>query len=195
MPKIASIILAAGTSSRLGFPKQLVEYKGQTLVEDIVKNILSLNLESNICVTGSSREEVEAKIKDYDIITVYNKDFKKGMSESLKTGIRAVKEMQDIDAVMIALCDQPLIPSSHYQSLVEEYRKSHFNIICSKYDNSHGVPAIIDRKYFDELLDIEKGGAKAVITAHLSDSLIIDCSEAAFDIDTNADLESLQSEE
>lgn len=193
MSRIASILLAAGESSRLGFSKQLISFKGELLIESLARKIVSLSLPKNICITGAHKSEVQSAVESFDVETVHNEYYKNGMSSSIMKGVREVIMDEAIDAILIAVCDQPLIPTSHYQKLVEVYLETENKIVSSKYGDTYGVPAVFDRDFFQEMLSIDSGGgAKRIIKNNLKSTCFVQCEEAAIDIDTPKDYEALK---
>lgn len=193
MTNIAAIILAAGESSRLGFPKQLVSFNGELLIQNISRKICALELSKNICITGAKSVEVNTAIQDYHLEVIHNDYYHNGMSESIMKGIRNLLLDDQTDAALIVLCDQPLIPLSHYQALISAYTENNNKIVCSSYLDTLGVPAVFDRSCFRSLLTLDKGGgAKRIINEYIDDTISIPCSEAGFDIDTPEALASLK---
>ena len=123
---LAVLILAAGTSSRLGQAKQLVLYENQTLLENACKKALEIS--SNVFVVlGASKNECTEKIKDLQVNIIINNEYKKGLSSSIRIGM---KELLEYDKVLIMLCDQPFIPKNHFQKLLQN-SINNSKIICS----------------------------------------------------------------
>ena len=184
---IAVLILAAGTSSRLGQAKQLVIYKNKTLLENACAS--ALNISSNVYVVlGSSNIECLEKIKHLNVKVILNKEYKKGLASSIKAGI---KELILYEKVLIMLCDQPFIPNSHLKKLVKESASGN-KVICSSYNNKLVVPALFFKKHFISLLKLEGDkGAKDTIKNFEHTSILLK-DELSFDIDTVSDLEKLK---
>lgn len=183
---LAVLILAAGSSSRLGQAKQLVSYKDKTLLEHACET--ALNISSNVFVVlGASKNECLVKINDLKVNTIINNEYKTGLSSSIRIGI---EKLFVYDEVLIMLCDQPFIPKKHFQKLV---RKSLNNskIICSLYNTKLSVPAIFPKKHFNLLLSLSGDkGAKKIIENNEYISIELEDIHS-FDIDTNEDLEKL----
>lgn len=185
MSNIACIILAAGESTRLGSPKQLIPFNGELLIQNIARKVSSLNVCKTLCITGAENTRVQKALEKYDLKIVYNSYYKNGMSESLMKGIREIMVDVKIDAVLIALCDQPLIPISHYEELLDKFKSGDNSIVCSSYDDTFGVPAVFDRSCFRALLTLDQGGgAKRIIKEFKDQTSFITCKEAALDVDT-----------
>lgn len=193
MSQIASILLAAGESSRLGFPKQLISFQGELLIESLARKIVSLSLPKNICITGAHKSEIQNAVQPFQFETVHNEYYKNGMSSSIMKGVREIIMDEDIDAILITVCDQPLIPTSHYKKLIDVYLETENKIVSSKYGETYGVPAIFDRDFFQEMLSIDSGGgAKQIIKNNLKSTGFVQCEEASFDIDTPENYEALK---
>lgn len=121
---------------------------------------------------------------------IVNRDWQTGMASSIRVAIQALPD--SATAVMLMLCDQPLITAVQLQSLVNAWQASPAQIIASEYHQSIGVPAIFPASYFDQLLGLEGDkGAKSVLIKHQTDLIRILLPEAEFDIDTLADFQHL----
>ncbi|HEY2848047.1 MAG TPA: nucleotidyltransferase family protein [Pyrinomonadaceae bacterium] len=191
---IAIIILAAGSSSRLGRPKQLLEYRGQTLIRRVVESAANAKLGPIVVVTspelvGSIREQVTNET----VNIVSNSEWKTGMSSSIRVGLsNALQETPDLAAVILALCDQPRITSETFLNLVKSFRLGGKPIVASEYSGTLGVPALFDRSIFDELLALKgERGAKSLIMGHAPKVERVTVPEAAFDVNLVSDLDRL----
>ena len=193
-PEIGLILLAAGESRRLqGLSKQLLKFKEKTLIRLAAEQALG-SLAKIVCVVlGARSETVKEEIKDLQLESVINEDWLSGMSSSIKSGLNhLLKIAPNLSAVVLQLCDQPLITSEIINRLAQTYYDSGKGIIASEYDGTFGVPAVFDKSYFDELLNLnEQTGAKSIIKRHKEDVVLIETPEAAFDIDTREDYERL----
>ncbi|MDJ0645110.1 MAG: nucleotidyltransferase family protein [Flavobacteriaceae bacterium] len=167
MSKIGILILAAGSSSRMGEPKQLLPYRHTTLLGWAIEQAQASKADEILCVLGARAEEIETAVKGYGVKTIYNRNHKKGLSSSIISG---VKELVDRDALLIMLADQPLVTSYYLNSLIYQYFEHPKNIISSTYGASLGVPAIFPQQYFDQLLDLKGDkGAKSLLNECASD--------------------------
>lgn len=161
---LAIIILAAGSSKRLGMPKQLVKYKNESLLETSVKKALKIS-ENVFVVLGHKKEECEKEISKYKVKILYNKEYEKGIGTSIYFGIKHTKEY---DNSLIMLCDQPFIPIEHFNKLSKNIQKD--TIVASLYEGnlSSTVPAIFPKKYYEELLKLKKdAGAKEILNKNI----------------------------
>lgn len=189
IPAVGLIILAAGASTRLGTPKQLLTYGGQSLLFRATKTALASICQPVVIVLGAYAEPLKQEVKDLPVEVVENPNWTEGMSSSIRTGITAINHFSDkIDAAILMLCDQPFVSVDIINNLVETYRVTNQLIIASEYSESLGVPALFSRSLFAELL-ILKGaeGAKRVITKYSNKVDKIAFSDGAVDIDTPHD--------
>ncbi len=191
MNSIAAIVLAAGSSSRLGQPKQLLKVRGKSLVGIAVENCLNSGIDRAIVVLGFNNEAVVEVLRDYPVKTLVNQNWEKGMGHSLSFGLNHLTSLwPDIDGLLIQLCDQPFIPESHFVKLIHLFLKGEKSIIASLYKDTFGPPLICDKRYFPELekLDGDKG-AKSIFQKYKEELYLEPCPECAADIDKPEDLE------
>ena len=195
MKNIGLIILAAGKASRMGKPKQLLTYQGSSLISHAVKIGLNSNCRPVIVVLGAYKEQVKPQIDKLPIEIIENSDWETGMSSSIRAGINAINQSNsNLDSVIIALADQPLISEAVFNQLIKEYRDTNNKIIAAAYDDIVGVPALFNQTLFLELMDIEGDrGAKSLMGKYQDEVLTIPIPEAAIDIDTQDDYEKLLS--
>ena len=191
------IILAAGSSSRLGQSKQLVEVDGVPLLLKSTLTALEANYTNMVVVLGANADQHKKKIAHLPVEIITNTEWKKGMGSSLKTGLEHVlKSRPETGAVLVMVCDQPLLTSAHLAALRDVHKNTSSQIVASRYGNTIGVPAIFDRILFSEILKIKDAqGAKAIIESHTEFVNTIDWEAGHLDIDTPDDLKLLNSEQ
>lgn len=191
--RIGAIILAAGASTRMGQAKQLLCFRGETLVRRAVKIAFAAGCDPVMVVIGARGELVNAELADCGARFIENTQWITGLAGSIRTGILAMAEdFPDVEAVVLMTCDQPLISAEHIQALTRVFQKTLCAIVASKYGGSLGVPALFDRSYFPSLLALERTqGAKHLILSRAEDVASVNLPEAAFDIDTASDYERL----
>jgi len=185
--KISAIMLAAGNSSRLGRAKQLLPFQGKSLITHSLDKLHQLELYQKVVVVGAYAEKIKDHLgEDYpDLQVVENKGWLQGMASSLQKGLQVLDAVND--AVLICLADQPLIPVAHLEDMIAKYRVLE-QLVISAYNQDIGVPALIPSRYFPELSTLQgQKGAKFLLLKYQSDSSIIPCPSAAFDIDTEED--------
>ena len=189
---IAVVLLAAGASVRLGEPKQLLHFKGETLLHRSAKYALAVS--SRVVVTlGANMEMTHKEIEDLPVKIAENKDWEQGMSSSIKCGLgKLLVEWENPQAVIVMVCDQPFADEKLLDEIVSAYKKTNALIIACKYQNTLGVPALFDKKLFPELLALNsQSGAKQLIKKYRSQTCPISFPQGAFDIDTPIDYETL----
>ena len=202
----AILILAAGSSSRLGYPKQLIQIDGETLLHRIARRATDSQATKVLVVLGHQADAMERELRDLqNVRTIHNPEWQHGMGSSIKAGVR---ELASSDAILISVCDQPHLTTAIFDELVQKLPDSSTGIVCSRYlptespDNTslstlhspfstpYGVPAIFASQHFPALLALpQDAGAKTLITAN--DVEFIDFPLGAVDIDTADDLKNL----
>lgn len=188
-PKVAIIILAAGSSTRMGHSKQLLDIGGIKLLPHTAGEALKSNAHSVWIVLGNNATQHEEAIAHLNVHVIANSNWAAGMGSSLKIGLQQVITQNKSDAVIISVCDQPLISASIFNQLIEKFKMGAKAVAC-KYSNVAGVPALFGRDCFDELLHVgDQEGAKKVL-AHVQDLKTIDFPGGAHDLDTPEDYDS-----
>jgi molybdenum cofactor cytidylyltransferase len=163
--KVGAIILAAGGSTRLGFPKQLTHYRGRTLVRHTIDIAKSVPCQPLVLVVGSHAEEVSKEARDASCMIVRNPDWKAGLGASIRAGLRTALEIEPhLRALLLLVCDQYAINEELLRILVKTQMETGCAIVASEYSGTIGVPAIFDHSCFAELLALpDDSGAKSVI--------------------------------
>ena len=190
---IGIVILAAGASTRLGRPKQLLNFEGKTLIKRVTDTALSTGLET-VVVLGSKAIDFRKEVENFSVEIVVNSDWEIGMSTSIKAGlVKLIKQKLSLSAVMFLLCDQPFITKDTISRLVRTQSENTKSIVACEYGDAIGTPALFTKEIFEELLNLEGDkGAKPLIEKYKDTNLsLISAPEAAFDIDTMEDFDHL----
>jgi len=185
--KIVILVLAAGPSHRFGKPKQLLEYKGKTLLENAIDNGLQSTVGPVVVVTGANHSKFDRILKKYDSVKVaYNKAWAKGLSSSIQKGLNySRKAYPNLYGILIILCDQPLVNHEYIIDMVRSHYAYGKKIIASGYGGSYGVPVFFHKSIFSYLDKIsEAEGAKGVISKLKQDVHVIPNPDAEIDVDT-----------
>jgi molybdenum cofactor cytidylyltransferase len=191
MSRTGVIILAAGNSSRLGRPKQLLPYRGKTLLTHVVAEALTAELQP-VVVTGAFREEVEASLKGEPVTLAYNPDWEAGMASGIAAGLSKLLLVPDVGAVIVSVCDQPHLTSALLLQLVSTFETSGKGIVACAYGGSVGTPVLFGRSYFDQLSVLSGSeGAKKILKLYPDDLAVIPFPGGDVDIDTAEDAERL----
>lgn len=190
---VAVVILAAGEASRMGQPKQLMHLQGQTLVQRAIQAAQSVSQEI-VIVTGAHRELVQEEVERLPVAVAHNAAWSSGMGSSISTGVLKVKELHpDARAVIIMLCDQPLVNQVLLEDLIAEHQRSGTEVVASTYERVVGVPALFGKSLLPELIKLDgKIGAQKLITRHTSQLATVNFSEGIIDVDTPEDFARLQ---
>jgi molybdenum cofactor cytidylyltransferase len=190
---VAIILLAGGESSRLGRPKQLLAYQGQTLLQYGLQVALNSYAQPIIAVLGSAAGKMQKEINDARVQVVVNSEWHEGMASSIRYGIKAVTGMNPTaDGVIIMVCDQPFVTSQLLNELITTHKKTRKPIVACGYDNTFGPPVLFHHSLFDELLQLKGDvGARSIIKQHTNDVEVVPFPDGAYDIDTEADYEKL----
>ncbi|MHC5744313.1 MAG: nucleotidyltransferase family protein [Nostoc sp.] len=192
---IAIMILAAGASTRMGTPKQLLLYQGRSFLKYITEIAIASVCQPVVVILGANAEQIHPQIKQLPVKVVNNLDWACGMSTSIKNGIELLNNLpQKIEAVVITLCDQPFVSPQIINQLVDTYYSTKKPIIACEYGNTLGVPALFSQTFFSELATLkETSGAKKVINNNLNEVFSIPFPLGDIDIDTPKDYEQLLS--
>ncbi|MCP3141444.1 nucleotidyltransferase family protein [Pyxidicoccus xibeiensis] len=188
---VGVVLLAAGGSSRLGRPKQLVVHQGQTLVRRAAEAALSVDGGPVVVVLGAQHEAVGAELAGLAVRTVVHADWAAGPGGSLRAGLRALTsdETGDVEAVVVLLCDQLRVDAAHLRALVATWRHTGCAVVASAYDGARGVPALFSRTVFAELEALQpEQGARGVIARDASRVAEVPLPGGDEDVDTAADL-------
>lgn len=180
----AILILAAGSSSRLGHPKQLVCYENEPLLRRSVKMALALSPHVFV-VLGHAYDACLATLEDLHVNTLYHEAYAKGMGSSLSFGIAHTLSFSQ---TLIMLCDQPFIPLSHYHSLLAFTCKD--KMVASRYDEQGklGVPALFPYRYYEALMHCDGDkGAQMLLKKEPCDFIVLQ-EGWSIDIDTEEDV-------
>ena len=185
------IILAAGSSSRLGQPKQNLVYKGKTLLQRSIETAMASVCEPVVVVLGANQEVIKPTIANYALDIIENADWNEGMASSIRTGLKRVLQLSPAtQSVILMLCDQPHVDTYLINMFVVAKTKE--GICACGYHDTVGPPVLFDAVYFDELLALNGAeGAKKVMVNHLEKIKKIPLDLGGIDIDTPMDYKNL----
>lgn len=186
------IILAAGGSSRLGFPKQTLLYKGKTLIEIAIEAGIGSKCSTVNVVLGANAAGIQNTIQHYPIHIIDNPDWKEGMASSIRLAVKTLQTQPEIDSLIIMLCDQPFVTRATIDNLLYKQQETGKKIIASAYNGTNGVPILFSRSFFDELVSLKgREGAKKILVNHTNNMASVHFKKGGIDIDTIADYENL----
>ena len=184
---IAVIILAAGASRRMGQPKQLLPYRGQTLLGHVIQCALASSCSPVIVVLGCHADKIASEIAHFPIEIVNNPDWHQGMSSSIQYALDYLRE-RSIEGVIFLICDQPFISTDIIKQLINLYTQSNKPIIASQYEETIGIPALFACNIYPELMQLKgDSGAKSIIQKNHDRVATIKFPEGRIDLDKPAD--------
>jgi molybdenum cofactor cytidylyltransferase len=192
---IGAVILAAGPSTRMGVPKQLLQFGGQALIRHVAAIALQAGCRPVIVVTGANAAASRESLRGLDVKEAENQKWQSGMSSSVRVGIESIMTVTpETVAVILMLCDQPFVTRNVIAELVKAHHETGCSIVASRYGNSYGVPALFGSIHFAELTALKGAvGAKQVIEKYLPKVQLLPFPEGEIDVDTPDDFRRLQS--
>ncbi|SKB52535.1 nucleotidyltransferase family protein [Dyadobacter psychrophilus] len=189
----AIIILAAGNSSRLGEPKQLLVYQNKTLIRHIAEAAIEAKSAAVIVVTGSNAPSIEKELHSLSCHSVHNPDWESGMASSIVVGTdELMRTHPNIAGAIYAVSDQPFVSVALFDALINKALEKNSGIVASEYDNTFGTPVLFSNKYFPALLTLSGAeGAKKLVKKFADEATSIPFPLGSVDIDTPDDYQKL----
>jgi len=189
--RLGLILLAAGSSSRMGQPKQLLPFQGRPLIVRAVEACLASEAWPTVVVLGAHGAAVRPLLSRHPVLLADNPAWEEGMASSLRAGLTTLQCFsQAIDAVLVALCDQPGFGADTIAALIARQRETGAGIAAARYHQRLGAPALFTARYFAVLAGLSGDeGARHVISAAAlaGDVAEVDLPALALDLDTPAD--------
>jgi molybdenum cofactor cytidylyltransferase len=189
---IAGVVLAAGRSSRLGRPKQLLPLAGVPILGHVLSNAAASALDEVVLVLGHEAAAIAAAVGVRGPRIVVNPDHAAGQSSSLRVGLAAVAP--DAEAVVFLLGDQPGVAPATIDAVIAGYRATGGPIVVPAYGGRWGNPILFARPLFPELAGVEGDeGARGVVRAHAAEAVVVAAGEGPppGDVDTEEDYAAL----
>jgi molybdenum cofactor cytidylyltransferase len=189
---IAAIILAAGESSRLGQPKQLIQFQGKTLVRRAVNAASEAGCQPILLVLGSETELVQgirSELKNSGATIISNRNWKGGIGTSIRAGVQhLIDTALGVEATVLLACDQPFVDRAVIDGLITLRRETRKPIVAASYAGTLGVPVLFDRSLLPELLRLDdSAGAKSIILSNRDQVAEFPFPAGKIDIDTAED--------
>ena len=186
MRRIGAIILAAGGSTRMGAPKQLLELHGESLVHAAVRAAQEGGCDIVCVVTGHAQKSVENAVADLAPQLVHNEIWQRGIGSSVRLGVSTI---QPASAIILLACDQPAVNGDTIRALIEQHHQTRQPIVASRYSGTFGIPALFAQSCFTELHGLSNDrGAKAVIQTDSARVIPFDFPAGAYDLDSPDDV-------
>ena len=192
--KLGVIILAAGSSSRLGYPKQLVEFRGRSLLQHSLDAAGLKEFGTKLLVLGAGAPEIQKNINNRDFEVVINEKWTDGIGTSISKGIsEALKIEKDLDHILIMLSDQPFVTKKKIHELILMHLDTNKCATFSEYEGDVGVPAIFSREIFPNLKKLKSDqGAKKLLHNKNFEFQTLKFEKGNFDVDTPEDVDLLR---
>jgi molybdenum cofactor cytidylyltransferase len=191
--RISAIILAAGGSSRMGRPKQLLPLGASTVLAKTIETVRSAAVDELVLVLGAHAEAIRQQLPPEGLKVVMNPAYQQGMATSLCAGLAAVDEQSD--AALIVLGDQPFIRPQTLNQIIAEYRRTRAQIIIPTCQGNRGNPVLLDRALFPEVMALEGDiGCRAIFPNHLEEIVKVEVEDAGIlqDLDRPEDYDRLK---
>ena len=196
--RICALVPAAGMSTRMGSPKQLLPFGGKTVLQTVVDTLLDANLDGILVVLGHRADAVRESLAERPVLFHLNPDYRKGMFSSILCGLSVLEK--SADAALIALGDQPNVRARVVRKVAAAYRKGDWGIVVPVCRGKRGHPALVDLgRYLSEIRSLTgEDGLKPVMRGHPDDTLEVEVEDDGVlrDIDTpeeyRAELDRLQ---
>lgn len=192
--KTAALILAAGNSSRLGFPKQSVQFKGIPLLEHAVLVAKEAGCSPVFVVSGANSSGDKEILEETEAVIIQNNDWEKGIGSSIKSGLNYIlKHHPETPYLILMVCDQPSVSAKHIMDLINIARNKNAEIAGSEYAGTVGTPSLFKSSCFSKLADLKDDeGAKKILLNAGPSATFIKLEKGEFDVDTPQDIENLK---
>ncbi|MDO9085843.1 MAG: selenium cofactor biosynthesis protein YqeC [Anaerolineaceae bacterium] len=188
---IGCVILAAGSSSRFGSPKQLAIYNNETFIETVIQKALNINFSEILVVLGAFYKEIYPLINKFNVRIINNHDWEKGQATSVKTGVTAISKNK-IEAILFLLVDQPQISTKIIKNVLNIFAYQKSNIIVHSFNEQNSHPILFSHKTFSDLLKIEGDqGGRQLFKMYSPMKIKLEDSILAMDIDSMNDLKKI----
>ena len=194
--RVGAVVLAAGSSSRMGEAKQLLPLADSTVLERTLKNLLDAKLDEIVLVLGSSAETIQQRLTESsmkDVKICVNPEYGEGMTTSLCAGLSALDE--HMNAALVVLADQPFVRAETLDRIVTQYKHSDALIVIPMFQGSRGNPVLLDRSLFSEVMALRGDvGCRAIFCNHLDRIIKVEANDIGIllDIDNMDDYERLR---
>ncbi len=188
---VAGIVLAAGSSTRMGRNKLLLDVDGETLVRRAVRLAGEAGLDPVILVTGRFREAVEREVEDLDCAPTFNSDHETGIQTSVACGVAAVPA--DSGAAVVMLPDMPFVTAHMVRTLMERHAETDAPLVVSRYGEVNAPPILYGRGLFGEISRMRAGCGREVVRRHHERAIHVDWpAERLRDLDRPDEYESVR---
>ncbi|MEW4925575.1 nucleotidyltransferase family protein [Algibacter sp. 2305UL17-15] len=198
IPNIAIVILAAGASSRMGSPKQLLNWGNTSLIQHTLNIAKTTKAVKTFVVLGADSEKIKEEIKEAKVSIILNPEWELGLGKSIARAASVIfNSKENFDGILVALADQPFVTPSFLNQMIDEFSLNKNGIIATFYNTKkNGVPVLFAKSYLSELNKLDDDfGAKLILEKHESKVKSLVPNFENLDIDTKEDYKSLDNKE
>lgn len=194
--RVGAIVLAAGSSSRMGEVKQLLPLANSTVLERTLANLTDSGVDEIVLVLGSAAETIRERLAASPMkhLRIFvNPDYGQGMATSLRAGLSVLD--RNIKAALIVLSDQPFVRAETFDQIIDQYRRSDAQIVIPMFHGVRGNPVLLDRSVFPEVMALQGDiGCRAIFGNHLDGISKVEVNDVGIllDIDNKDDYEMLR---
>jgi len=188
----SAVVLAAGTSTRMGTVKQLLRLDGRPLLQHVLDNVRASGVREIVLDLGFAAEAIRREIEAENVRVVINQSYLQGMGTSLRAGLSAVDPQAD--SALIVLADQPFVRPATLDQLIAEHHRSKPQIVIPTYRGFRGNPVLLDRSVFQEVMALEADmGCRAIFGDHADEIVKVPIDDVGIllDIDHKSDFDAL----
>lgn len=188
MKRVGVVVLAAGGSSRMGRPKQLLPFRGQSLIRHAIGTVMDTPFRPIVVVIGAAADRIIPELDGLPVARVENPNWELGPGTSVRAAVEAVESDPEVEAAVFTLVDQPFISAFDIERLVEAHEATGRPMAAAGYAESVGVPALFARARFPELRSLPSAeGARRLLARRPDDVAVVPLPAAAIDLDTPDD--------
>jgi CTP:molybdopterin cytidylyltransferase MocA len=187
--RFGAVILAAGASTRMGEPKQLLPLEGRPLVVRAADAALAAGAWPVVVVLGAHAEKIRPALARLPVLIAENAAWPEGLAASIRVGVTTLQQFsRTLDAALLALCDQPAFSADVIARLVAAQCATGRSIVAARYAGRQGAPALLLREHFPALTALTgETGARDLLNGQPTRVAAVDLPALAHDLDTPAD--------
>jgi len=196
---IAGVVLAAGGSTRLGQPKQLLDWRGEPFIRAVVNTALQANLWPLVVVTGAYASDVESALEGFDLIIAHNERWQEGQASSIRAALESLftnggeSMAENPGGVVFLLADQPQVTSTVLRALTEEHTRTLAPVIAPLVLDRRANPVLFDRATFPDLMQLRGDvGGRGIFSRHRVHYIPWHDDALLLDVDTPEDYKRLK---
>lgn len=188
--RFGAVILAAGASTRMGTPKQLLPLDGQPLVIRAVTAALASPAWPVVVVLGAHAEKIRPALARLPLFVADSPAWAEGMAASIRAGVTTLRQFsRALDGALVALCDQPAFSADVIARLVATQRATGRSIVAARYHGRNGAPALFLREHFETLSHLTgEEGARTLLNGDPARVASVELPALEHDLDTPADV-------